>query len=206
MTDYVVVLCGGEFTFRDAWRTTARIEAGCSLAEASDCSLLISSGVSGHRLKAGKRPVWPESWAYAQIAVNHFGFVSQNISLEDVSRDTVGNVLFSLLGLKSLNLPPDASVVWVTNTFHTSRLAEIIRYFEEALSAKFQSSVFEVSDAEKLSTDPEGYQRLLDEEAHSLEAFRESFSGEAKISGVLDTLLTSHPFYSVKSWDAVFND
>jgi hypothetical protein len=119
----VVLLCGGAINTETEWRSGARIDLAVRLASERESYLLVSSGVSGHQENAD---ACPESHLYIQELVRRFpAFPKDRLLVEDFSRDTVGNVYFSLQVLRSV-LASVATVVWVSNLFHKRRLTSIV--------------------------------------------------------------------------------
>lgn len=127
LSSAVVLLCGGTISAETQWRSGARIEAAVRLASSrpGGC-LLVSSGVSGHADCHGR----PEAHRYAEvIRAAYPDLPSGHLLVEDMSRDTVGNVYFSLTILRLL-LATRAQVQWVTNAFHLDRVLAIVRWME----------------------------------------------------------------------------
>lgn len=119
----VILLCGGIINKHNYWRSGERIFAAVNQFKSLENScLLISSGISGH-LKYGAKP---ESHVYYDYICKYYNEVScDRIFIEDMSRDSVGNVFFSLTIAKLLLLK-GASFFWVSNDFHMERIETIV--------------------------------------------------------------------------------
>ena len=192
----VVTLCGGPlFEEESFWRTRARLIRAVDLAKEANCDLLVSSGVSGQVLRT-RRPSEPEAWSYAKHAVDRLGMPPGRVFVEDLSRDTVGNVLFSRQFLRDrFTKRNDCEVVWVTNRFHGRRLGAILNQF--AMDSDPWKDILELvedtSDIGELGV-------LHQSEKASLTRFRKDFGAEDGAEVGLTRLLGKHDFYRAYSY------
>jgi hypothetical protein len=122
-----VLLCGGAISPETNWRSGARI--GAAVNQVRSCQgacLLISSGVPGH----GEPSDRPEAHRYFEaIRESYPDLPAEQVLVEDLSRDTVGNVYFSL-GILRVLVAPGIQVDWVTNAFHLDRVLAIVRWLD----------------------------------------------------------------------------
>lgn len=169
----IVLLCGGYLDDNNnKWRTVARLELALQeFIKHKDACLLISSGISGHA-KSGSRPEAHVYYEFMQRNYKHLDF--SRIFVEDISRDTVGNVFFSLSILKFF-LKNNSTVLWVTNNFHVKRLGKIINFYPKeflfaanyvvapdnlSLSVMKQIDAYEINSCNRFICDASGCANL----------------------------------------------
>ena len=183
-THAVVLLCGGAINSANAWRSSARVAKAIELIEKDDEScLLITSGISGHIGFAEE----PESHLYRNYLCDMCpGDVSKRVYIEDLSRDTVGNVYFSLKILKLLVLE-GSRVIWITNVFHAERLRTIIRCMDQSDYFNHQFELVADLDSELIF-------QLRAEEFESKGRFLKDFSAAASPEALI---FLYHDFYKI---------
>lgn len=180
----VVLLCGGVIDDENAWRSSARVTKAVELIEKNDEScLLITSGISGHIGFKGE----PESHCYLAYLQDKFPSVcSSRVFIEDLSRDTVGNVYFSLKILKLL-IAGSSRVTWVTNGFHADRLNTIVRCLDQSGFFNHELGLVKDLDSGRMMT-------LLDEETESKQRFLADLSMSCSNEALL---FLHHNFYRI---------
>ena len=182
----VVLLCGGPIAADSEWRTVARIDFAVELALKLDGYLLVSSGVSGHEVDVAARP---ESHLYIQELTRRYSeFPRARLFVEDFSRDTVGNVYFSVQVLKAV-LRPKARVIWVSSKFHSDRLRVIVAAIEGGTDW-----THEVASVTKSPPSQELLVHLEEIERASIERFTDDLMLS---TGIEELLFCRHDFYSV---------
>lgn len=128
----ILCLCGGHLDDPGSvkWRTVERLKTVDRIlrSEEEDFAVLFSAGISGHKSPSPNvYDIEPESWSYAEWLSQRVGDRIP-IYVEDMSRDTVGNIFFSFSWLAFLGF---RGQLWiVTNKFHMPRVKEISAKFE----------------------------------------------------------------------------
>lgn len=187
----VIMLCGGEITPQTEWRSGARIDFAVELAVRNGTYLMVSSGISGHTTDLNARP---ESHIYIEELRRRYpAFPLERLLVEDFSRDTVGNVYFSLQVLKAV-LQDEASVTWVSNEFHKNRLMFIIEKVVDMVGSfkGWSNTVKVVPDTEEKFG--KGIE-LESAERASLARFKKDLEIAKNVE---ELLFCFHDFYSIK--------
>jgi hypothetical protein len=127
---------------------------------------------------------------YAYLKLNHPSLASRTVC-QRLSRDTVGDALFSRMYLDSALVETGYSVHVFTSDYHVKRTTEIFNFFFRGAS---EVSVFGAPGF----TSPQACRKELD----SLLAFRETFKDipAGDVHRALATLCEKHPFYNGKSY------
>ena len=185
-SNVVVCLCGGEITQNNYWRSARRIdEAVAQYNKLPNAALLITSGISGHN----KEMVRAESHEYKKYVEKNFPDMPQaNLYVEDLSRDTVGNVVFSKIIL-GLIMESGGVCHWVSNKFHGDRLKIIV---SSVMALENHHDVFilvdDCVDEEKLAV-------LYAEEKQSIAEFERAWSASESVG---ELLFFHHEFYATQ--------
>lgn len=187
----VVLLCGGKISPASEWRSGARIDLAVKLACEHGSFLLVSSGVSGHEKNIH---ACPEAHLYIQELVRRYPeFSKRRLLVEDFSRDTVGNVYFSLQVLRSV-LGENATVHWVSNSFHKQRLASIV---SRHVQLKHGHGSWHHQFA--CVPDIDGQADLIEEIYSNELASQTRFENDLRDANSVENLLfRHHDFYSIK--------
>ena len=180
----VVLICGGVISDESAWRSSARVLKAIELMEKDDENcLLITGGRSG---RSAFTEV-PESHLYLDYLRNTSSSIcTSRVFVEDFSRDSVGNVYFSLEILR-LVLARSSRVTWVTNEFHADRLTTIVRCFDRSNYFDHQFELVRDANLALMAN-------LLSNECKSKERFLKDFYSSSSPEALL---YLNHDFYRI---------
>ena len=159
-------------------QTRERTDVGIKLLKKGKVKKLVMSGGCEHLYSVYISKVMKE---YALEK----GIKSNEILEENLSRDTVGQLVFSKLGI--INPLGIKSVVIVTNQYHMERVMVEARF----IFGKGYDTSFIIAPGND-------NRRTSEEERRSLEQFLDSFKGitPGDDDAILNRLLEKHPYYS----------
>jgi len=146
-------------------------------------------------------------WAYredSEIAIadamheyirKRYPSISPRVICQRASRDTVGDALFSRIYLDRLAHGSRYSVKVFTSDYHVERTTEIFNFF---FCKRASVSVIGAQGFKS--------EKLIQKEAESLRAFRDTFQGVppgGDVEHALSILREKHPFYNGRTYSAI---
>ena len=112
----------------------------------------------------------------------------KNIFIEDLSRDTVGNVFFSSIALRNI-LNKNSQLIWVSNDFHLNRIEIIVK----ACAPYITSQNLYAGAPDHVSSDVMG--RILKDECNSLARFQHDLLNSSSIE---ELIFLKYDLYSIR--------